>query len=384
MDTLLNPDEFFEESTPPPQSEEEYHFLLSLVSSISEFPRMSHKEQDILALNLEKYECYKQLDQLLRWRVGRPDRTHTQQLSDYVWLMKVHYLGLDDFDVFVSVTRDCMERLQIPFSTLRLRVLDEILGPENYRHHLTLLRAVAESVKDNIQLVLLLERVALICEKKLFLETEVEPTYNLILKVSPHNEKARKFKKLQHIHNMEWNEAAEQLKVLSEHTRDPQERARHRHELAQLYLYNLNQTGAALELLRPMSIQFPETRHTLIEAYERLEMHEDLLSALTTFERTGRDPDEVAQFKYRRGTVLFKMNRQADAIRVYKEALQLQPASLMIHEALISALLEMRMTAQLQEQLIHLQEVVQLDSSKNLLASLVDRASRLVEIADAK
>lgn len=384
MDTLLNTDEFFEEFTPPPQSEEEYSFLVSLVSSISEFPRMSHKEQDILVLNLEKYECYKQLDQLLRWRIGRPDRTHSQQLSDYVLLMKVHYLGLEDFDVFTAVTRDCVDRLQIPFSTLRLRVLDEILGPTNYRHHLTLLRAISDAVRDNAQLVLLLERVALICEKKLFLETEVEPTYNLILKVAPNNEKARKFKKLQFIHNMEWNEAAEQLKVLSEHTKDPQERARHRHELAQLYLYNLNQTGAALELLRPMSIQFPETRHTLIEAFERLEMHEDLLSALTTFERTGRDPDEVAQFKYRRGIILFKMNRQADAIRVYKEALQLQPTSLMIHEALISALLEMRMTAQLHEQLIHLQEVVQLDSSKTLLANLVSRTSRLVELAETE
>lgn len=383
MDTLLNNDEFFEEFIPPPQSEEEYSFLVSLVSSISEFPRMSHQEQDILVTNLEKYECYKQMDQLLRWRIGRPDRTHSQQLNDYVWLMRVHYLGLDDFDVFVSVARECVDRLQIPFSTLRLRVLDEILGPENYRHHLTLLRQISEAVRDNAQLVLLLERIALICEKKLFLETEVEPTYNLILKVAPNNEKARKFKKLQYIHNMEWNEAAEQLKVLCEHTRDLQERARHRHELAQLYLYNLNQTGAALELLRPMSIQFPETRHTLIEAYERLEMHEDLLNALTTFERTGRDPDEVAQFKYRRGTILFKMNRQADAIRVYKEALQLQPSSLMIHEALISALLEMRLTAQLHDQLIHLKEVVQLDSSKALLAGLVERTSRLIELADA-
>jgi tetratricopeptide (TPR) repeat protein len=384
MDTLLNNDEFFEEFTLPPQSEEEYGFLVSLVSSISDFPRMSHKEQDILVLNLEKYECYRQMDQLLRWRIGRPDRTHTQQLNDYVWLMKVHYLGLDDFDVFVSVNRDCVERLQIPFSTLRLRVLDEILGPTNYRHHLTLLRGISDSVRDNVQLVLLLERVALICEKKLFLETEVEPTYNLILKISPNNEKARKFKKMQFIHNMEWVEAAEQLKILSEHTRDPQERARHRHELAQLYLYNLNQTGAALELLRPMSIQFPETRHTLIEAYERLEMHEDLLSALTTFERTGRDPDEIAQFKYRRGTILLKMNRQVEAVRVYKEALQLQPTSLMIHEALISALLEMRMTAQLREQLIHLQEVVQLDSSKTLISNLVSRTSRLIEIADSE
>lgn len=383
MDTLLALNEMDEELIPPPQSEEEYSFLVSLVTSISEFPQMSHQEQDVLMQSLESYECYAQLDQLLRWRVLRPERTHTQQLGDYLWLMRIHHAGLEDFQVFVEVAQDCIEKLQIPFSTLRLRVLDEILGATNFRHHLTLLRAVSDAVKDSTQRVLLLERVALICEKKLFLETEVEPTYNQILKIAPNNEKARKFKKMQFIHNMEWPEAAEQLKILAEHTRDPQERARHRHELAQLYLYNLNQTGAALELLRPMAIQFPETRHTLIETLERLEMHEDLLASLTTFERTARDPEEAAQFKYRRGAGLLKIGRESEAIRVFKEALQILPSSLMLHEALISALLELKLTPKLLEQLLHLKDVVQLDSSRKLLTELIERTSHIVEMSDA-
>lgn len=382
MDTVLNFSALDDEFIPPPQSQEEYRFLVSLVSSITDFPRMSHQEQDILMRSLETYECYRQLDQLLRWRVARPERTHTQQLADYFWLMRVHHTGLDSFESFIDVAKTSVKSLQIPFSSIRLKIMDEILGTENFREHLLLLRAIVDDLEDVSQKVLALERLALICEKKLFLEGEVEPIYFQILKIAPHNEKARKFRKLQHVHNMEWAEAAEQLKVLAEHTENLQERARHKHELAQLHLYNLNQPGAALEILRPMAIQFPETRHTLIEAFERLELHEELLSALLSFERTSRSPDEAAQFKARRGNGLLKMGRAQEAANVFREALQLQPSSLLIHESLISALLETGATAQLCDQLESLRDVVQLDSSRKMLAELVGRARKVIEIHD--
>jgi len=383
MDSDLIHQEMDEESAPSPQSQEEYLFLVSMVSSIADFPRMDNREQDLLMQRLEEYECFCQLDQLLRWRAVRPERNHTQQLSDYLWVMRVQYLGLDSFDTFVDVAKTCVRVLQTPFSVIRLRILDEILGPENFRSHLQVLRAVVSELQDVAQKVLALERIALICEKKLFLEGEVEGIYVQILKLAPQNERARKFRKLQHIHNMEWADAAEQLKVLAEHAENPQERARHKHELAQLYLYNLNQAGAAMELLRPMALQYPETRHTLIEALERLEMHEELLSALLSFERTARDAEEAAQFKFKRGNGLLKLGRPDEAAKLYREALRLQPGSLLIHEALVSALLETGATAQLCEQLMSLNEVVQLDSSKKTLTDLIDRTQKIVDLQAA-
>ena len=380
MDSDLISKEMDEESAPPPQSQEEYLFLESMVSSIVDFRRMSHREQDLLMQNLEKYECYFQLEQLLRWRAVRPDRNHSQQLNDYLWIMRIQYLGLDCFETFLDVAKNCTKILQIPFSVIRLRILDEILGPENFRAHLKVLRIVLSEQQDVAQKVMTLERIALISEKKLFLEGEVEGIYSQILKLEPHNEKARKFKKLQHVHNMEWADAAEQLKVLAEHAESPQESARYRHELAQLYLYNLNQAGAAMELLRPMALQYPETRHTLIEALERLDMHDELLSALLSFERTARDAQESAQFKFKRGNGLLKLGRAEDAVKVYREALRLQPGSLLIHESLISALLETGATAQLFEQLMSLNEVAQLDSSKKTLSDLIDRTRKIVDL----
>lgn len=372
----LNADELI----PPPQSQEEYRTLVALVSSISEFPRMSHQEQDILMRHLEAYECYRQLDQLLRWRIARPDRSHSQKLNDSIWLMKVFYLGLDSFDSFLDAAELCVKSLQIPFSTIRLRILDEVLGHESFKEHVEVLRVVIPLMQDVPQRVLALERLAVIAEKKLFLEGEVDSIYSQILKLAPHNEKARKHRKILHIHNMEWTEAAAQLKVLAEHTGNLQERARHKHELAQLYLYNLNQPGAALEILRPMAIQFPETRHTLIEAYERLEMNDELISALVSFERTSRDPEESSQFKFRRGNGLLKLGRPEEAAKAFREALQLNPNSLLVHESLVAALLEIGSTVQLREQLMNLRDVVQLEGSRKSLEDLLSRAQRIIDL----
>lgn len=380
MDSSVIAAGFDEESLPPPQSQDEYKYLVGMVNSIADFPRMTDSEQNNLVRELEFYECYHQVEKLLRWRLARPDRNQNQLTHDYIWLMRVLYLGIGSFDVFIEVAKAFIRELQVPFSMIRLHILDEILGTENFREHARVLKTVAEDIQDVRQRVLLLERLALLYEKKLFLESEFEPIYHQILKLDKNNQKARKHFKLVHVHNMEWAEAAEQLKVLVQHTDNSQERVRYSHELAQLYLYNLNQPGAALELLRPLADDYPEVRHSLIEAFERLDMVEDLISALINFERTSRDSEETSQFKYRRGNVLLKIGRTEEAVRAFRDSLQLQPDSLLIHESLVSALVELGSLGQLGDALGRLRDAVKLDASRSTLDDLVARTNRLTEI----
>lgn len=373
-----------DESILPPQSPEEYRHLVALVSSIADFPRMHQNEQNVLIRELESYECYRQVDQLLRWRLANPGASRQQLMQDFVWLMRVLYLGLDSFDSFLDVAKQYIRQLQVPFSTIRLHILDEILGTENFKEHAVVLREVLGEVQENSQKVLLLERLALIYEKKLFLETEYEPIYHQILALDKTNEKARKFFKLIHIHNMEWADAAEQLKVLAQHAGSIQERVRYSHELSQLYLYNLNQPGAALELLRPLAMQHPEIRHTLIEAFERLDLVDELLSSLSSFERSSRDVEESGQFKFRRGCALLKVGRTDEAVKALREALQLQPGSLLIHESLISALLELGALDELSDELSRLRDVVNLTSSRSALDELIKRSRQLADLHAAQ
>jgi tetratricopeptide (TPR) repeat protein len=369
-----------DESLPPPQSSEEYRLLAGLVSSIKDFSRMNAQEQNFLICELEAYECYRQADLLLRWRLGRPESTHQQLMQDYLWLMEVQYLGFDSFEAFVEVARLYVRKMQVPFASIRLHVLEQILGPENFKEHALLLQAIAADVYDVAQRVLLLERLALIYEKKLFLENEHEEIYRQILQLDQTNQKALKFFKLSCIHNMEWAKATEYLKVLAQHSQNPQERVRHSHELAQLYLYNLNQPGAALELLKPLAMDYPETRHSLIEAFERLDLHEELLSTLLGFERSSRDVEDISQFKFRRGHVLMKLGRAKEAVSVFKEALKFRPDFLLGHESLISALVEIGSLADLSNELQRLVEVVKLDGSRLTINELIERSRSLSQL----
>jgi tetratricopeptide (TPR) repeat protein len=374
MSVSVFPDGFDDESLPPPQSQEEFGHLSGLVSSIADFPRMTAQEQNGLIVDLESYECYRQVDQLLRWRLSRPERNRSQLTADYLWLMKINFLGLESFESFAEVAKLFIRHLDVTFVTIRLHILDEILGPENFKAHAKFLKLVLDDVKDVAQKVLLLERLALIFEKKIFVEHEFEAIYFQILKLDTTNVRARKFFKLSHLHNMEWAEAAEQLKVLVQYAENPQERARYSHELAQLYLYNLNQPAAALELLRPLAVVFPETRYSLIEALERLDLLDDLLASLASFERSSRDIEESSQFKYRRGNALLKVGRTEDAVKAFRDALQLQPGSLLIHESLIAAIMELGAVHELENELARLRDAVKLDSSFSTLDELLKRA----------
>jgi tetratricopeptide (TPR) repeat protein len=136
----------------------------------------------------------------------------------------------------------------------------------------------------------------------------------------------------------------------------------------------LNQPAAALELLRPLAVVFPETRYSLIEALERLDLLDDLLASLASFERSSRDIEESSQFKYRRGNALLKVGRTEDAVKAFRDALQLQPGSLLIHESLIAAIMELGAVHELENELARLRDAVKLDSSFSTLDELLKRA----------
>lgn len=373
MDSIATSEAIDEKLIFPPQSRDEYEHLTKLVASLSEYHTMTRDEQNYLIQELESYECYFQVDQLIRWRLAHADASHLELMQDYIWLLKVHYLGLESFTTFVEIAQNFIRELNLPFSSIRQFLLEEILGPENFREQARVLRAVADDVQDVSQKILLLERLALILEKKLFIENEFEALYHRILDIDPNNEKARKFFKLNHMHNMEWPEAAEQLKVLMAHTKNDQERIRYSHELAQLYVYNLNQPGAALEILRPLAGRHPEMRYSLIEALERLDLVDEVLATLQKFESASIDDDEKSQFKFRRGNILLKLGQTSEAIAAFRESLQIQPESLLAHESLISALVDLKRVDEIELELLKLREIAKFDSSRSILNELIER-----------
>lgn len=361
-----------------PQSRAEFDLLSGLVKSIQDFQRMSLSEQESLLRKLEAYECYAQAARLIEWRLRTGQLSDTHMFADYLWLMRIRYLGLERFDDFVETARQCIARLKLSFSTVRIHVAEEILGADKFSEHAQLYRDVADSFADPGERVLLLERLALLYEKKLFLEQEVEPVFARIIELDPLNIKALRFYKLWYMQGCRWQETATQLERLLEAATNPHERQRAAHELAQLYLYNLNQPQQARDIiLEQCAGSVLDTRQTLIDALERLERFDELLDCLKEALGQARDDFEHAAIRMKQGHVSLKAGRPLDAVRFLRESLEVNPHSLLAHEALITALVETKDAPAIAAALRVLSDTVLLEGSKKAIDAMAKRAEAL-------
>jgi tetratricopeptide (TPR) repeat protein len=363
---------------PAPHSTEELELLVAVGHNVRDFARLTRDEQDALLAKLEAYECHGQVATLLKWRMEYGVEGDEEYFDDSLWLLRVQFLGLERLDDFIATARSCVARLKLPFATVRLHVADGILGEENWIDQAQLYRSIVDNFVDNTQKVILLERLALIYEKKLFLENEVEPVFNRILQIDQLNVKARRFYKLWYMQSLKWKEVGEQLEALITASRNANERQRAAHELAQLYLYNLNDAERARDILQEYCADSQlDIRQTLVEALERLERYDELLETLGQAEALARDQTEIAALKLKQGLVSLKAGNPARAVDYLREGIVKNPQLLLAYEALVTALIDAGRPAGLLAVLEDLKAAVSLDASKSTLEEFIARARRL-------
>lgn len=363
-----------------PGSKEEFEFLLGLVRNIQEFPRMSRSEQDELLSRLEAYECLAQVVKLLTWRVSHGNSGRADIFNDYLWLLRVQYLGFEDFDSFLDTAVSCVETTGIPFSLLRIHVAEDILGSDNYRSHSRLYEVLVNSFAELSQQVLLLERLALIYEKKLFLQTDVEAAYRRLLEVDPVNVKALRYFRVLHVQFGQWDEAVHYLRRLVGAAANSYERIRAAHELAQVYLYNMNNPVQSRDTILEFNLDaYPEARQTLIESLERLGDFDELLRVLAQVDLVTRDEKERSAIKLKICMLKLRKGQKHEALAYARDSVALAPSNLLTHEALLSALVEVDDVIGVTRALETLIPNVKVQSSREVLSKLLSRAQGLVE-----
>lgn len=363
-----------------PGSKEEFEFLLGLVRNIQEFPRMNRSEQDELLSRLEAYECLAQVVKLLTWRISHGNPGRADVFSDYLWLLRVQYLGFEDFDAFLDTAIACVESTAIPFSLLRIHVADEILGSENYRAHARLYEVLVNSFTERSQQILLLERLALIYEKKLFLQADVEAAYRRLLDVDDNNIKALRYFRVLHLQFGQWEEAVHYLKRLVAAAGNSYERNRAAHELAQVYLYNMNSPQQARDAILEHNLDaYPEARQTLVESLERLGDFDELLRILTQVDLVTRDEKERAAVKLKICLLKLRKGFKHEALSYARDSVALAPENLLAHEALVSSLVEVDDIVGVTRALEGLIPHVNSQMSREVLGKLLTRAHGLLD-----
>lgn len=362
---------------PTPNSTAEIELLFDVARSIPYFSQMTAYEQDDLIRRLQAYECYTQAVTLLNWRMENSTRGEIQKLDDYVAVMRIWHDGCEDFVKFIEVAKDCIQRLRLSFATIRVRIIDNIIGAENFEEQVKVYRAVAASVDDIRQRVLLLERLAFLFEKKLTLNVEVESTFQEVLTLDPTNTKALRYFKVLAVQSGHWRDATKYLeKMMEAFDEGSFERTRAAFELAQIVLYHLNQAPRAREILA-MVANDPriDTTQTFCEALERSSAFDELLDFLDVKEHDAPVRDDKSRIKHKMGLISLKAGKQSEAIQFLQESVALNPRNLMAHESLVSTLLEEKMNKELIQELRTLANNVKLDSSAHVLHQLIERAS---------
>jgi len=363
---------------PDPHSVEELEILVAAGRNVRDFARLTRPEQNELVRRLEAYECHGQVVTLLKWRMDYGVEGDDELFEDFLWLLRVQFLGLERFDDFLVTASACVAQLKLPFATVRLHIADAILGEENWPDQAQLYRTIVDNFVDSTQKVVLLERLALIYEKKLFLENEVEPVIRRILDIDRLNVKARRFYKLWYMQAMKWKDVAEQLEALVEASRNTHERQRAAHELAQLHLYNLNDAARAREILVEYCAgSLLDTRQTLIEALERLELYDELIATLSEAAAQTRDKVDLAALQLKQGLVSLKAGKPLDAVEYLRAGIVNNPQLLLAYEALLTVYIDSGRHAEIFGVLGSLKGAVHLESSKASLQVLLDRAKKL-------
>lgn len=328
---------------PYPDSPEELERLVNFARQVQVFPKMNVSEQNALLIQLENYEAFEQVTALLTWRIQNPQNVSANLFYDFLWLARIFYSGLEDMDRYIDIIRQVVAILNLSFSVVRIQFVEEIVGVENYIHQQIVFEKILHSFEEKKQQVLLLERLSLICEKKLFQESEVEPIFSKIAKLEPYNIKALRFYKLWYMQGMQWQDAADQLEKLIQASSNFHEKRRAAHELAQLYLYNLNQPNEARGLIYEYcSDHLLECRQTLTDSLERLHLYDDLLEFLNKACESIQDPIEEAELHLKQGLISLKSGKEHLAQGFFEMSISKNPNNLLTFEAYINLLMSQK------------------------------------------
>lgn len=370
---------------PPPGSHKELELLVSAARNIQIFSKMTRSEQDELLHFLEAYECLGQVIKLLDWRIQNASARDGDLFSEFLWLMRVYYLGLEDFDNFVATASRAITTLHLPFAFVRMHIAEGILGPESFHEHALLYAKVLGSFSSKSQRVLLLERLALIYEKKLFLEADVDAVYAKLIDIEPENIKALKFYKFFYLQTNQFREAAAKLEKLMQVIQNPFEKQRVAHELAQTHLYSLNEPGIAREILEEHCLHSRlDTNQTFIEALERLGAIDELIDFLRAMLNRTDSIKEKTSIELHICAACLKSGKFLEATVAARAALVHSPDSFLAHESLLSAHMELGDIDEIVKDLESMKCSSHLDSSKDEIDKLIFRGKKLAELEDCR
>ena len=293
----------------------------SMVAQVmsGKLPQSPEKTQEHLKI-FRAYECWQPYAKLLYELVKRSEYRSTDLVARLAY---THIHGTRDFPLAIKVLKDYLAKTKPTFD----RFLNEVLG------HLSVtqqqLAEIAWQLSGSLvktEEVKCLENISILYEKRLPDGQMLTNTYKKIMTLDNENLRALRFFKNFHTQNQDWERVVEVLTQLQELTPYQEERFRVSHEIAGIYLYQMDRVDDAIDVVERFCSESPlDTSGLLYDAYSSREdwsscvkiLRECLLAAEGDFKRSI--------LHYRLGQLHQKLGHLKDAKSHFETACGLQP-----------------------------------------------------------
>lgn len=328
-------------------------------------------EVERILSTLEAYECWQPYFRLIASKIKQPSR---RSINDYICLARIYYRYLEDAKKAGDSCFQMVRDLNIPFVLVRDEVIPQIISEDDYKTEAVLLEAMLPALDEREDTIACLERLCLIYEKKKYDEQRLNNSYEKLVSLDPQNLKALRYFKVIYTQNQEWNRVVRVLRDLYENSRHQNDRFRIAQELATVYLYQLDEPRAAIEVIETLCANSPLDTTTIhYEAFYRLEDWQGCMRVLENYLEKLETPFDKAVILFKIGELESLLGRSDEASERYHQSLKLAPHFLESLENLIEIYIENRDWNGVMNSLEHLKSVVHKEHLKERVDEAIGR-----------
>ena len=355
------------------QSAEE---LIVWLQKIENPATLNHDEVKKCMIILKSYECWTPYFELLNNLIARKD---DHQFEYYLAYIQTKNIFMEDVSSSIEMSGKMIRDLELNFKLFSNDVLPQIIKPEDHLTRASFLSKLKNEFKTKEDKINCLEMLAMLYDKKLFFEEELLEVYKELRDFDPKNTKALNFFKTNYIQSNDWEQVAKILQDLLTYVND-KEKYRIAQELAGVYVYHLNKSSEAVEILELYRSQNPlDSSEILYDAYDYLGNIEGCLSVLDNYDKMISDEYTKAIIYYRKGQLQFRKGWIKNAKANFIQSSKYNSDFLEPLEELIHISVQYQEWSELQNHLINLSGKLKQNKLKQKIADLLFRVKRYVK-----
>ena len=291
------------------------------IESVEKDGPIPQSDLDLILQLLADFECWEYFSDLA---IKIAEESENDLKFDYYLLAaKAWGLFAHDLERCADVMLMALDDLELKYDEFFYGLYLPALEPENYENEATILSKIVDHDLDKIFIEQILERLAMIYDKKLHLDKKHDEIQERLLQLNPSNHKSLKYFKIKNQQNHDWDTVGEILNKLIETSEHSVERARFGLELAVLSLYFLNSPERAIRVLDEHVGESFDSDKIRLVSLKDLGQYERALELLDAMIKKSDDDDKATVF-FHYGKLLNILEQFPEAQDKFKESFNLR------------------------------------------------------------